>query len=132
MGIISRQLKEKMILVRGKETLKITQLVRTGRSCTAVVTNAKGKEERLTISDMWNQKISIQDPDKKMPEKTKAKAVKPTKKVLKPAKKEKAKKEKAPKMEPLLIKEVKRANGVARHTFLKGGMPLYSSWQRTR
>lgn len=124
MGIISRQLEEKMTLVRGKESLKIKTLVRTGRSCTAVVVNGKGKEEKLTISDMWNQKISILDPKKKMPEPKKVVVVKP--------KKEEKKKGTPVKKVPLKKTEIKRANGISTTLYKKDGTVLYSSWKRTR
>lgn len=129
--IISRQLEEGMTLVRKDENLTIKTLVRTGRSCTAVVLNKKGKEEKLTITDMWNQKVRILNPEKKIPE---AVAKKP---LLKPVVKTKtvteAKKEKPAKKagSSLIVTEVKRANGVATIYHKKDGSLFCSSWKRT-
>jgi hypothetical protein len=106
-----------MILARGKESLKIKSLIRTGRSCTAVVTNGKGKEEKLSITDMWNQKITILNPDKKIPETTK------TKKELKKAPVEYKGK--------IRKHEVKRADGVATTYYGEDNSILFSYWKRT-
>lgn len=113
MGIISRQLKENMKLLRGKETLVIKSLIRTGRSCTAVVKNSKGKEEKLTITDMWNQKVSIADG-----------VDKPKKEAKVPIKRKETK---------LQIKRVETARGKGIHTayYDASGKPLFSSWKRT-
>jgi hypothetical protein len=115
--IVSRFLKEKMTLVRGKENLTIKTLIKTGRSCTAVCINGKGKEEKLSITDMWNQKITILNPDKKIPE---------TKKVVK------EKQEPKEKGIPVKKTEVERAGGVCTTYYAKDGSVLWSAWNRTR
>jgi len=147
--IISRQLEEGMTLMRGKESLKIRTIVRTGRSCTAVVKNSKGKIENLTITDMWNQKISIYNPDKKIT----VKKVKPPKKekvevnkttlVVREAMKIVSKDVRAPlavrqglvppikNTEPLNKVEIQRGKGIATIYFKKNGTPLCTSWKRT-
>jgi hypothetical protein len=117
--IISRQLKTGMTLVRGKESFKIKELIRTGRSCTAVVNGKNGKEERLSITDMWNQKISIFNPDKKIMKVEKAE---------KPAKVEKTKK-----MIPVVSlrkEESQRGKGITTTYFKKDGSVFSSSWKR--
>lgn len=118
--IISRQLEEGQDLVRGNETLHIKQLIRTGRSCTAVITNSKGKEERLSITDMWNQKISIAGFDKKAKEIPKAKQPK----IAAPVKTKKSAEELI-----VIVKKVPRANGISTIYYSNRG-PIISSWQR--
>ena len=122
--IVSRQLKEGLTLVRGKESLKIKSLIRTGRSCTAVVTNAKGKEEKLTITDMWNQKVSILNPEKEIP--AKAKVVKETK----PVKAKVVQIKKPAEKLVVITHELHRANGIATVYYDSKGR-LTSSWKRT-
>lgn len=118
--IISRQLKEDMNLSRGKEILKIKCLIKTGRSTTALVINGKGKEEKLTITDMWNQKIAIINPEKET-------AVVKTKKVEKVV----APKAKKPAERLVVIThEVQRANGIATVYYTNTGR-IVSSWKRT-
>lgn len=121
-----------MTLVRGKETFKIKELIRTGRSCTAVIKNAKGKEERLSITNMWEQKISILNPDKKIP----VKKVEEKKVVIKPVKAEKVKPEPAkakvvPAVEPLRKEEFKRGKGICTIYLRKDGTVISNSWKRT-
>ena len=125
--IISRQLEEGMTLVRKDKNLTVKELIRTGRSCTAVVINEKGKEEKLTITDMWNQKVTILNPDKKIP--AIAMAKKPVLKPVVEPKKEKPAKKAGLKSE-VKITEVKRANGIATLYHNKNGL-LFSSWKRT-
>ncbi len=121
--IISRQLQEKQELARGKEILKIKQLIRTGRSCTAVCINAKGIEEKLTITDMWNQKISIVGFDKKKEIPAIAKQPKATA----PIKTVKTKKSAEELI--VIVQKVPRANGIATIYYSNQG-PIRSSWQR--
>lgn len=120
--IISRQLEEGKNLLRGKETLKIKQLIRTGRSCTAVVTNGKGKEERLTITDMWNQKIILANSVKEIPKEAKKKVVEANPKAKISSKEE-----------PLMaaVVTVERAGGIATYYYTNKG-PIRSSWQRNK
>jgi surface antigen len=127
--IISRQLEEGMTLVRKDKNLTVKELIRIGRSCTAVVINENGKEEKLTITDMWNQKVTILNPDKKIPAiaMSKKQSLKPTVKSVE-TKKEKQTKKAGIKSE-VKITEVKRANGIATLYHNKNGL-LFSSWKR--
>ncbi len=112
--IVSRYLKEGMTLLRGKENLSIKKLIKTGNRCTAVVINGKGEEEKLSISDMWAQKVTMADSK--------------TKELPKEAKEKKAPIDKGA---PIRTHEVKRANGIATTFYAKDGSILSSAWKRT-
>lgn len=122
--IVSRDLKKGLSLQRGKEILTVKSLIKTGRSCTAVCLNAKGKTENLNITYMWNHKMAIVKEKKVEKKITVTEITNPKKQIVKAV---------VPtKTATPLKKELVTPNGITNIYFKPDGTILCSSWQRKK